>query len=291
MPNEDPIRIFVGSGEASLLERKTLMYSLHKHTKRNLDIHVFNGTHNSIEHDQDEPVPAPLSLKLKYRNGLTEFGLCRYLIPQVCQNRGKAIYLDSDIICLADIGELWDADLRNLDFLALPVQLSESGQVLYATSVALLNCETCSFDLELIFSEIDHGLYSHYPDFSRMSSTFRRYHPYRIGSLDPHWNSLDYWDHETKAIHYTCLSTQPWKYHNHPYGALWFKYFREAIGAGYVRPEDIYLSTERAYVRRDIMQGNSWQRSVVKRFQLNVAEHIAKAKSKFVFGRAKDITT
>jgi hypothetical protein len=56
MGNQDNIRIFIGSGEASLLERKTLIYSLHKHSQRNLDIYVYNGTHNAIEHNQEEPV-------------------------------------------------------------------------------------------------------------------------------------------------------------------------------------------------------------------------------------------
>jgi hypothetical protein len=40
-----PVKIFIGSGEQSLLERKVLIYSLHKHTRRELDISVFNGTH------------------------------------------------------------------------------------------------------------------------------------------------------------------------------------------------------------------------------------------------------
>src|SRR5215470_9110064 len=116
MEDKDPIKIFIGSGEASLLERKTLIYSLHKHTKRDLDIYVFNGTHNSIEHNQETPVLAPLPLKLKYLNGITEFGLYRYLLPEICQYQGKAIYLDSDIVCLADIGDLWDSNLETIDF-------------------------------------------------------------------------------------------------------------------------------------------------------------------------------
>ena len=97
-----------------MLERKTLIYSLHKHTKRNLDIYVFNGTHNSIEHNQDEPFLAPLPLKLKYLGGSTEFGPYRYLPSQLCHHKGKAIYLDSDMVCLTDIGELWGLESRGV---------------------------------------------------------------------------------------------------------------------------------------------------------------------------------
>ena len=279
MGNQDNIRIFIGSGEASLLERKTLIYSLHKHSKRNLDIYVYNGTHNAIEHNQEQPVLAPLSLKLKYRNRTTEFGLYRYLVPQICQHRGKAIYLDSDIVCLTDVGELWDGDLNGFDFLALATAYPETGKCLYRTSVMLIDCKKSRFDLESIFSQVDGDLYSYYPDFIGMSPIFLEHHPHKIGALDPRWNSLDYWNKETKAIHYTDLSTQPWKYHNHPYGDLWFNYFQEAIAAGYVSWQDIHISIERAYVRRDIMQGNSAHKSTLR--HLNFNQFVDKVRTKF----------
>ena len=82
MNNQENIKVFIGSGEASLLERKVAIYSLQKHTQRQLDIYVFNGTHNSIELNDQEPFLAPLSLKLKYHN-ITEFSLYRFLIPQI----------------------------------------------------------------------------------------------------------------------------------------------------------------------------------------------------------------
>jgi lipopolysaccharide biosynthesis glycosyltransferase len=263
MTNSDPIKIFIGSGEASLLERKTLIYSLHKHTKRNLDIYVFNGTHNSIEHNQDEPFLAPLPLKLKYLGGTTEFGLYRYLPSQICHHKGKAIYLDSDIVCLTDIGELWDSSLEAFDFLALGNAFPETGRFLYRTSVMLIHCERFRLDLQNIIDEVDRGLYTIHPDFFQMSSSFLARHPYRIGELDPRWNSLDCWDRDTKAIHYTCLGTQPWKYHNHRYGQLWFRYFHEAIEAGYICQADIDLTIERGYVRRDIVYGNFWHRVIL----------------------------
>ena len=77
-----PVRVFIGSGEASLLERKTLIYSLRKNSKRPLEIWVINGTHNAIERNDAPPFLAPLSLEMKYRN-VTEFSLYRYLIPQM----------------------------------------------------------------------------------------------------------------------------------------------------------------------------------------------------------------
>jgi hypothetical protein len=115
--SETPVKIFIGSGEQSLLERKVLIYSLHKHSQRQLDISVFNGTHNAVETDGQAPAPAPLPLHLKYRNQ-TEFSLYRYLIPELCSYQGRAIYLDSDMICLTDIGTLFDSVMGECDFVA-----------------------------------------------------------------------------------------------------------------------------------------------------------------------------
>lgn len=255
MSDRSPIRVFIGSGEASLLERKVAIYSLRKHTQRELDIYVFNGTHNAIELNHQEPVLAPLSLPLKYQNA-TEFSLYRYLIPQICNNQGKAIYIDSDTICLADIGKLFDTPLNHCDFLAKKDAYTDTGEKLWGLSVMLIDCEKCSFDLDKIYQAIGKELYT-YTDFSCMSPAFLAYHPYKIGELDPHWNVFDYHDSETQLIHYTNLCTQPWKYTNHPYGELWFTYFQEAIAVGDITERDIELSIMRSYVRQNILRGNS----------------------------------
>lgn len=255
MSQENFIRIFIGSGEASLLERKVAVYSLKKHTKQELDIYVFNGTHNSVELNDQEPFLAPLSLKLKYQN-VTEFSLYRFLIPQICNYQGKAIWIDSDTVCLADIAELFDTSLNGCNFLAKAEAYNTTSQNLWGLSVMLIDCEQTRFDLETYFDEIAQGLYT-YTDFACMSPAFLAHHPLKIGQLDPQWNVFDYCDEQTKLIHYTNLNTQPWKYPHHPYGELWFEYFEEARKASDITERDIELSLVRAYVRPDILQGNA----------------------------------
>ncbi|NES81874.1 MAG: glycosyl transferase [Moorea sp. SIO2B7] len=254
MVNQEKIKVFIGSGEASLLERKVCIYSLRKHTNRDLDIYVFNASHNAIELNDQEPFLAPLSLRIKYKS-ITEFSFYRYLIPQLCNHQGKAIYLDSDTICLTDIGELFDTPLKGCDFLAKRDTYTSIGKDLWGLSVMLIDCETCHFDLETYWDEIDQGLYT-YTDFSCMSPVFIAHHPYKIGTLEPHWNVFDYYDKDTKLIHYTNLYTQPWKSPNHPYGELWFQYFNEALESGYITKQDIDVSILRSYVRRNLLDGN-----------------------------------
>lgn len=253
MPGESPVRVFIGSGEASLLERKTLIYSLRQHTRRKLEVYVFNGTHNSVEHGAEPPVAAPMSLELKYRN-VTEFSNYRFLIPQLCGFEGRAIYLDSDMVCLHDIGDLFDASLDGFHFLAKKEAYAGSGR--WGLSVQLFDCGRCRFDLERIFADIDRGLFT-FAEFHQMAPAFLAHHPYSIGELDPNWNVFDTHDSATKLIHYTGLLTQPWKFPNHPYGDLWFQYFRRAIEAGDITARDIELTKLRGYVRQDIMDGNN----------------------------------
>lgn len=252
MNGQTRIKVFIGSGEASRVERNTAIYSLRKNSKRELDIYVFNGTHNSIQLNDGEPFLAPMSLKVKYRN-ITEFSLYRFLIPELCNYQGRAIYLDSDTVCLTDIGELFDTPMGDADFLA---RRDYPDETLWGLSVMLIDCQKCRFDLEKVVDEIDAELYS-ITDFSRMSSRFLSCYPYNIGLLDPAWNMFDELDSRTKLIHYTNLYMQPWKYPNHPHGEVWFSYFNEALAEGYVTAEDIHLSMIRSYIRRDLLDGNS----------------------------------
>jgi Glycosyl transferase family 8 len=249
---EKSLKIFIGSGEKSILECKTLIYSLHKHTNSKLDIHIFNGTRNTIEYNNQEIFLEPLPSRLKCVSSDTEFMPYRFLVSQVCNYQGKAIYLDSDIVCLTDISKLFDISLHNYDFIALANAYPKIGEDLWRTSVQLIDCEKCKFPLEKIFDEIDNNIYS-FDNFLQLSPIFLAHYPFKIGSLDPTWNELDQWYSNTKMIHYTALNTQPWKYPNHPYEHIWFQYFHEAITAGYISDYDINTSINKSYVRKDIL--------------------------------------
>jgi lipopolysaccharide biosynthesis glycosyltransferase len=242
------VRVFIGSGEASALERKTLTHSLRKNTKRPLDIYVFNGTHNSIEHDNQPPQLAPMSLRVKYQN-FTEFSLYRWLIPQLCNHEGRAIFLDSDTICLGDIGELFDTPMNGAAMMS--IKAYDTGE--WGPSVLLMDCSKCRFDLENILDEIEAGKYT-YSEFTRLAESFLAVHPHEIRELDPKWNTFDRYDDQTKIIHYTDLMRQPWRYDGHPFGDLWYRSFQEAVAAGVVTESDIHKATLRGYVRLDIRE-------------------------------------
>lgn len=265
--SDNKVRVFIGSGEASLLERKTLAYTILKHTKSDVDIYVFNGTHNAIEKNDEPPVPAGMSLRVKYKN-FTEFSNYRFLIPEVCNYQGRAIFLDSDMLCLGDIEELFNAPMPDGTAI-LAKQEAYAGSGSWGLSVAVMDCSKCRFDLDPIFDEIAAGDFT-YTDLHQLSPKFLEKHPMKVGAIDPNWNSFDLWNENTKLIHYTNLLTQPWKFPGHPFGELWFKYFEEARTSGYITKEDIEKTKVRSYVRQDILEGNSPKpkKKERKKFQL-----------------------
>lgn len=246
--------VFIGSGEASLLERKVLIHSIRTNTPGPVEIVVFNGTHNTLEREGRAPEPAPMSLRAKYQN-ITEFSNYRFLIPQLCGHRGRALYLDSDMVCISDLRELFDAPLADADFLAKPFT-DFQGQARWGLSVALYDCARCHFDLDGYVDEIESGRFS-YNDLQQMSPAFLAAHPFRIGTIDPQWNCYDELTEQTRLIHYTNLHMQPWRVRGHPHGDFWFRHLRQAREAGAVTNADIELSIRRGHARADIVEGNT----------------------------------
>jgi hypothetical protein len=272
-----PLRIFIGSGEASLLERKVLIYSLRKHASRPLDIRVFNGTHDSLETDGAEPLPLNMPLAAKYRN-VTEFSNYRFLIPQLCGHAGRAAWIDSDTVCLADIAQLFDSQMGPAAILAKPDAYDGAGGSRWGLSVALFDCARCAFDIGTLFDEVAANRYT-YTDLHQLSPAFRAVHPIEVAALDANWNVFDRYDAATKLVHYTNLLTQPWKFRGHRYGGLWFRYFDEARRDGFITGEDIELTLVRAYARQDLLAGNDWSLAGLTRWYLGqtrrlIANHL-----------------
>lgn len=72
---------------------------------------AFDVLARSIWKRSSEPVSiTPLirsTLPVKREGGSTEFAFTRFLVPYLCGYEGHAIFMDCDMLCLADIAELW----------------------------------------------------------------------------------------------------------------------------------------------------------------------------------------
>lgn len=254
--NEHAIRIFIGSGDASALERKTLIHSIRKDTSRQLEIWHYSGTTNTIENEMGEQHPCPPKPALaRHHRNATEFSLFRFYIPQLCNFQGKALYLDSDMIVLSDIGELYDVSIQGFDFAACPDAYPAIAPNRWALSTMLIDCSVCRFELDTVFAHIQEGDFS-YAEFAQMGRRVRKLLPYKIKELPIVWNHFYKAEKHTKLIHYTDLDQQPWKYRYHPCGEVWFKNFIEAVCVGSITEQEIEAAIDRKFARADLMKGN-----------------------------------
>ncbi|MDB5999802.1 MAG: glycosyl transferase [Rhizobacter sp.] len=106
----EPVRIFVGCdpNDCDLEQMMVLDYSLNKHTSLPLQIHWMR-----LSTDRSSPwyCNAATGEGWQTRRWATPFSGFRWAVPAVCGFEGRAIYMDTDIIALADIAELWRAPM------------------------------------------------------------------------------------------------------------------------------------------------------------------------------------
>ena len=130
------IKIFIGTGtdEDRWIEQ-ILLYTLFKNTKEKLDITFLR----------------PSKFKDWRRNGWgTPFTCFRYAIPELCNFKGKAIYMDTDQMNFKDIAGLYETDLEGCAFGMVWDGLHDNGTVWkhtdkakgwFCDSVMLIDCE------------------------------------------------------------------------------------------------------------------------------------------------------
>ena len=86
------LRVFIGYDPRVAVQFHVLAHSLLEHTSIPLQI-----------------IPVSSDLYPLGRKGLTKFTWARFLVPFLCGFEGAALFLDSDILCTADIRDLVDA--------------------------------------------------------------------------------------------------------------------------------------------------------------------------------------
>src|SRR5262245_50696114 len=90
----EPLRVFVGADDSQLVAARVLEFSIRRHASRPVDLTVM----------RDLPVPLPRDRRNRPQ---TTFSFYRFLIPRLCDYRGRALYLDADMLVFADLAELW----------------------------------------------------------------------------------------------------------------------------------------------------------------------------------------
>lgn len=217
-------RIFIGWDSRFPEPADVLRYSLLKHSSIPLEIKYLKL--NDL--DFDRPVD-PLAS--------TEFTYTRFLLPHLCNFQGKALFLDNDMLCLSDIREIAELDMKPYALRVVQhdyqpantVKMYGAVQTSYPrknwSSMMLMDCAKLKlWTKEVVQTQT--GAYLH---------RFQDIPDAQIGELPKTWNTLDWMDHTTKLIHYT--NGGPWfeQYKDHAFAGIWYSY-RDAMKRSKIPP-------------------------------------------------------
>lgn len=233
---DEPVRVFVASTAAEWLPTRVLEFSIQETSALPVQLHRIASFERSI--------PMPKELRNRPR---TPFSFQRFLIPELCDYQGRAIYLDADMQLLTDIGELWNAPMDGHDLLTVREGTDgRKGQF----SVVLLDCERLQWRIESIVQGLDEGRYTYEQLMYEMCVAGS------VGrTLDPGWNCLEkYEPGQTRLLHYTDMATQPWVSLNNPLSHLWVGCLQRAIDAGFITEEELAREIAAGHVRPSLME-------------------------------------
>lgn len=210
-------RIFIGYDSTNEIASRIAIYSIQKHAKKPVQITPLVLEDLERDHGFRRPHD-PLAS--------TEFTYTRFLVPYLCGYKGRALFLDNDTLCLSDINEVFELDmsscwLRLVKHDYQPTATRKLGgkiQTQYPrknwSSFMLMDCEKLAcWTKEAVETQP-----------ARWLHRFEPIPDERIGDIPKTWNVLDFYDRDTKLIHYT--GGGPWyeEHKEHPYGDIWLKY-------------------------------------------------------------------
>ena len=252
--NLEPIRIFIGSSANNVIEQKVYTYTLKKQTSHPIDFNIINGLNGSVTNLATGEVKALPSNLTQRIPGETAFSMARWAIPEWCNYQGRALYCDSDQISMADIVDLWNFDLEGCIAAAVPFKQAKyhphylrrylkpylaSNDEYYFASVMLIDCEQAAiWSLESLLQLIEAKQFT-LTNLMTLAGPFREHFDIKIKTLPSEWNHLDVVYANSKIVHFTDLSTQPWRFHHSGLSELWDNLFFEAYDKREVLGSDI----------------------------------------------------
>ena len=235
------IRVFIGTDRSQKLATLVLSHSLRSTTKNDI----------AIEPLDKIKIPEPEDVRQSQRTG---FSFARWAIPELCDYKGKAIYLDADMLVFSDIAHLWNVPMGDASISILngtnanncsnSVKLNKNE-----SSVMIINCEKANWNLHDLVKGLDHSY-----TYKEMMSDLCFLEEKQISrNLSRSWNSMDYWDNKVDLVHFTNVPTQPWVSLDNPFGYVWVDYLKMMIKESYISLEEIMNEVELGYVRPSLL--------------------------------------
>lgn len=231
----DPIRVFIASTPSEWLPARVLECSIRETTSANVEVaqlHTFN-----------RPIPMPCHPESRPR---TPFSFQRFLIPELCEWRGQALYLDADMQVFRDINALWTCPMRGCDVQTVAAGNSgRRGQF----SVMLLDCAALKWQVEAIVDALDARrlTYEQLMYEMRVARQIGRH-------LPAEWNSLEHYEAgQTALLHYTDMNTQPWVSRANPLEPIWMRGLMRALENGFISMREVRREADSGHVRPSLV--------------------------------------
>lgn len=223
-----PVRVWVGADRSQALAARVLEYSIRRHSSLPVQ----------VEHMIDLPVPEPRDPARRQRTG---FSFSRFCIPALAGRRGRGIYMDADMLVFADVRELWELPFDGGTVL-IQREVAHGRETVakrhaparrrVQCSVMVLDCAALPWDVERIVAGLDEDAYDYEQLMDELCIVPRED---LRAVVPPEWNSLEYWDEDTRLLHYTDMGTQPWVSNRNALGHLWYAEVRRMLDDGSLR--------------------------------------------------------
>ena len=233
---DSPIRVYIGASRREALPAKVLEFSIRRRASITTEVVQM--------YEAAPPVRLPKRPENRPR---TAFSFQRFQAPALAGYKGRAIYLDSDMLALQDFRWLWTAPMCGADALTVeqPYGVPHGNRPGVRSAMMLLDCNKVRWDIDLIVDALDAGETT-YRDLLELRGIV----DIKQQPLDRAWNSLEYHHPgKTAILHYTDLGTQPWAVEGNPLEHLWLDELRAAIEAGFITREFVEKEIEAGHVR------------------------------------------
>ncbi|MFJ2487795.1 glycosyltransferase [Pseudomonas sp. NPDC087639] len=230
-----PVRVFVAATPAEWLPMRVLEFSIRERTSLPVEL--------SAIYSHKREIPQPKGMENRAR---TPFSFQRFLIPELCQFNGRAIYMDADMQVFEDIEGLWNQPFSDNDLLTV-ASGGEGRRPQF--SVMVLDCERLNWRIEDIVSDLDSGKLEY------RTLMFEMTVAQKIGySVPVIWNSLEHFrEGETALLHYTDMNTQPWVSLENKNGHVWMACLRRAVASGFISRDELVREIRQRHVRPTLL--------------------------------------
>lgn len=242
----ETIRVFVGCdpNDCDLEQMMVLDYSIRKHCSQPVDIHWMQLSRDPESFWFSDP---QAQQGWRTEAWTTPFSGFRWGIPAFCDYQGKAIYMDTDVIVLCDLAEIW-----NTPFEPGKVVMAKGGEQSWRFCVSMWDCAAARDHLPPI-DELRGK-----PEIHQQLKKYYKKNPQVIQPFDTQYNNIDGENspiEQIKILHYSDMGTQfshalSFERLQREGGTHWFdgtvmphprpdlqalfdRYHREALEAGY----------------------------------------------------------